>query len=95
MDRKTGRKRLSLRLSGDDKRVLQLAALATERSMSEFVLECALAKAMEILPDRHRFSLSAEAWEAFQKSLDAAAFAKPRLRKLLRNKGVIESDVRK
>ncbi len=95
LDTNTKSERLSLRLSGDDKRVLQQAALATESSLSEFVRESALAKAADMLPDRHRFSLSAEAWAAFQKSLDAPAFAKPRLSKLLRNKGVFENDVRK
>jgi uncharacterized protein (DUF1778 family) len=53
--------KLDLRLSEDAKRVLQTAAAATQRSVSEFVLESALARAAETLPDRQRFGLSAEA----------------------------------
>ncbi|MDE2466149.1 MAG: DUF1778 domain-containing protein, partial [Alphaproteobacteria bacterium] len=44
--------KLDLRLSTDAKRRLAAAAAATQRSVSEFVLESALARAEETLPDR-------------------------------------------
>ena len=87
--------KLDLRLSADAKRVLQSAASAAQRSMSEFVLESALARAAETLPDRQRFGLSAEAWTAFQKALDAPAKARPRLKTLLSEKSVFERGPRK
>jgi len=87
--------KLDLRLSADAKRVLQSAASAAQRSVSEFVLESALARAAETLPDRQRFGLSAEAWAAFHKALDAAPKAKPRLKKLLAEKSVFERGPRK
>ena len=87
--------KLDLRLSADAKRVLQSAASAAQRSMSEFVLESALARAAETLPDRQRFGLSAEAWTAFQKALDAPAKAKPHLKKLLSEQSVFERGPRK
>jgi uncharacterized protein (DUF1778 family) len=82
--------KLDLRLTPAAKRALQAAAAATRRSVSEFVLETALARAAETLPDRQRFGLSAEAWTAFQKALDAPPAAKSKLAKLLNERSVFE-----
>src|SRR5258708_4965509 len=68
----TRNEKLDLRLTPSAKRALQVAALAAHRSVSEFVLESALARAEETLPDRQRFGLSAEQWEVFQAALSAA-----------------------
>ena len=46
----TRTEKLDLRLTPSAKRVLQSAAMATKRSVSEFVLESALARAEETLP---------------------------------------------
>lgn len=70
--------RLHLRLTPEMKRVLQSAATASQRSVSEFVLESAIARAKEILPDRRRFGLDAEKWAAFQEALDAPSHRPPR-----------------
>ncbi len=87
--------KLDLRLTPEAKRVLQSAAAAAQRSVSEFVLESALARAAETLPDRQRFGLGAEAWAEFQAALDAPPSAKPRLAKLLKDKSVFERNSRK
>src|SRR4029077_13064775 len=79
----TRTEKLDLRLTPSAKRVLQSAATAAQRSVSEFVLESALARAEETLPDRQRFGLNAERWAAFQSALDAPARPYPRLRTLL------------
>ena len=64
--------KLDLRLSPAAKQILQSATVASgARSVSEFVLESALARAEETLPDRQRFGLSADQWQAFQAALDA------------------------
>ena len=84
------REKLDLRLTADAKRTLQSAAAAAQRSVSEFVLESALARAAETLPDRQRFGLKAEAWTAFQNALDAPSVTKPRLANLLREKSVFD-----
>jgi uncharacterized protein (DUF1778 family) len=47
----TRNEKLDLRLTPSAKRTLQTAALAAHRSVSEFVLESALARAEETLPD--------------------------------------------
>src|SRR5947208_1924258 len=74
----------------DENRALQTAAISAHRSVSEFVLESALARAEETLPDRQRFGLSAEQWEAFQAALSAPPRRAPRLAKLLRKPSVFD-----
>jgi uncharacterized protein (DUF1778 family) len=86
----TRTEKLDLRLTPAAKRVLLAAAAASARSVSEFVLESALARAEETLPDRRRFGLDAERWAAFQAALDAPPRALPRLAKLLREPSVFD-----
>ena len=86
----TRSERLDLRLTPSAKRTLQVAAIAAQRSVSEFVLESALARAEETLPDRQHFGLSAERWKAFQAALSAPPRRAPRLAKLLKKPSVFE-----
>jgi uncharacterized protein (DUF1778 family) len=86
----TRNEKLDLRLTPSAKRTLQIAALAARRSVSDFVLESALARAEESLPDRQRFGLNAEQWTAFQAALEAPPPPAPRLAKLLRKPSVFE-----
>lgn len=91
----TRSEKLDLRLTAEAKRALQSAAAAAQRSVSEFVLESALQRAAETLPDRQRFGLSAEAWSAFQAALDAPPQVRSRLAKLLNTKSVFERSPKK
>jgi uncharacterized protein (DUF1778 family) len=68
--RPTRTEKLDVRLSPEAKRTLQLAAEAARKSVSEFVLESALDRAEESLPDRTRFTLSAAQWRDFMAALD-------------------------
>jgi uncharacterized protein (DUF1778 family) len=86
----TRNEKLDLRLTPTHKRVLQTAALAAHRSVSEFVLESALSRAEETLPDRQRFGLDTEQWAQFQAALDAPPRALPRLTTLLNEPSVFE-----
>ena len=86
----TRNEKLDLRLTPSAKRILQAAARAGRRSVSEFVLESALARAEETLPDRQRFGLNAEQWKAFQAALSASPRPAPRLAKLLKNQSVFD-----
>jgi uncharacterized protein (DUF1778 family) len=86
----TRNEKLDLRLTPSAKRVLQSAALAARTSVSEFVLESALARAEETLPDRQRFGLTAEQWDAFESALAAPTLPAPRLAKLLKQPSVFE-----
>jgi uncharacterized protein (DUF1778 family) len=86
----TRNEKLDLRLTPSAKRVLQTAALAANRSVSEFVVESALARAEETLPDRQRFGLTADRWKAFQDALAAPPRPARRLAKLLKEPSVFD-----
>jgi uncharacterized protein (DUF1778 family) len=85
--------KLDLRLTPDAKQTLQRAAAAAQRSLSEFVLESALASAAETLADRQSFQLDGEQWEAFVAALDAPPQRHPRLARLLQEPSVLERGV--
>ena len=75
--------KLDLRLTPGAKQTLQRAAAAAQRSVSEFVLESALA-------DRQSFQLDGVQWEAFVAALDAPPQIPPRLARLLQEPSVLE-----
>jgi len=87
----TRSEKLDIRLTPDAKRLLNEAASATRKSVSEFVVESALSRAAETLPDRQRFLLDAKRWKAFQEALDAPPRPLPRLKRLLRETGPLDS----
>jgi uncharacterized protein (DUF1778 family) len=87
----TRSEKLDLRLTPEAKKTLNAAAAAASRSVSEFVLESALARAAETLPDRGRFNLDAERWKAFLAALDAPPRPLRRLSRLLKTPSVIET----
>jgi uncharacterized protein (DUF1778 family) len=83
--------KLDLRLTRNAKRALQAAAAASHRSVSEFVLESALARADEALADRRMFGLNATQWKAFMTALDAPSRSLPRLERLLKEPGFFDA----
>jgi uncharacterized protein (DUF1778 family) len=85
--------KLDLRLTPGAKQTLQRAAAAAQRSVSEFVLESALANASETLADRQTFQLDGEQWDAFVAALDAPPQVHPRLARLLQEPSVLEQGV--
>jgi len=87
----TRSEKLDLRLTPQAKQMLNAAAAASQRSVSDFVLESALTRAAEVLPDRRRFELDAKQWEEFQAALDAPPRPLPRLKNLLTKPSVIEA----
>jgi uncharacterized protein (DUF1778 family) len=82
--------KVEMRLTKSAKQILQTAATAMHRSVSEFVLESALARAEETLPDRQHFGLNKAQWEAFQNALEAPPRPSRRLAKLLRQPSIFE-----
>jgi uncharacterized protein (DUF1778 family) len=87
--------KLDLRVSPAAKAKLQAAASAVHRSMSDFVMESALARAEDTLAERRVFGLDAEKWAAFQAALDAPARPLPRLQALLDEPGFFDSGAAK
>jgi len=82
--------KIDIRLTAEAKETLRSAAAAQGRTVSEFVLDSALQRAAETLPDRTRFDLNAKQWEEFQALLDAPPGDLPRLAKLLKTPTVFE-----
>lgn len=89
--RTTRSEKLDLRLTRNAKRTLQAAAAAAHRSVSEFVLESALARADEALVDRRTFGLNATQWKAFMAALDAPPRPLPRIERLLKEPGFFDA----
>jgi uncharacterized protein (DUF1778 family) len=89
--RTTRSEKLDLRLTRNAKRALQAAAAVSHRSVSEFVLESALARADETLADRRSFGLNAAQWKAFQAALDAPPRSLPRMDRLLKEPGFFDA----
>ncbi len=65
--------KLDLRLTRKAKTALRAAAAASNRSVSEFVLESALARADEALADRRTFGLNTTQWKAFLAALGCSS----------------------
>jgi uncharacterized protein (DUF1778 family) len=91
----TRSEKLDLRLTRKAKKTLQAAAAVVHRSVSEFVLESALARADEALADRRSFQLDAARWKAFLAALDAPPRPLPRLKRLLSEPGFFDRDTRR
>ncbi|HET6332619.1 MAG TPA: DUF1778 domain-containing protein [Polyangiales bacterium] len=89
--RSTRTEKLDLRLSSAAKQALRAAAAAAQRSISDFVLESALARADETLAERQRFGLDAKQWQKFMAALDAPVRTLPRAERLLNEPGVFDS----
>ena len=82
--------KLDLRLTPQAKRRIQAAAEAAHKSVSEFVVESALARAEEALLDRRQIFVSAEAYDKFVAMLDAPPRDHPRLRRLLTEPSIFD-----
>jgi uncharacterized protein (DUF1778 family) len=88
--RVTRTEKIDLRLTAQAKRVLQSAAEASHKTLSDFVLESALARADSVLAERQVFRLDAKRWKAFMAALDAPPKARPRLARLLSEPSVLD-----
>ena len=85
--------KLDLRLTPGAKQTLQRAAAAAQRSVTDFVLDSALASAAETLADRQTFQLDPEQWQAFVAALDAPPQTNSRLARLLQEPSVLEQSL--
>jgi uncharacterized protein (DUF1778 family) len=86
----TRTEKLDLRITVAAKQALTAAAAADRRSVSEFVLDSALARAQEMLAQRRHFGLDAPKWQAFLQALDAEPRPLPRAKALLERPSVFE-----
>ena len=75
--------RLALRLSGEQKAMIETVADLKAQSVSEFVLQSALDRAAAEFLDRTNFVLTNSQWEDFLAVLDQPSTPNPGLEKLL------------
>ena len=81
--------RIDVRASALIKQLLQDAARASHKNVSEFLLDAGVTAAAQTLADRRQFVLDESQWQAFQEALDRPVQSKPRLKKLLSEPGVL------
>lgn len=81
--------RIDVRASTLIKQMLQDAARASHKNVSEFLLDAGVTAAAQTLADRRQFVLDEMQWQAFQEALDRPVQNKPRLKMLLREPGVL------
>lgn len=82
--------RIDVRTSASVKHLLQQAAQAANKTVSEFMLDSALTAASETLADRRMFVLDEDRWKAFVAALDLPPQPRQRLERLLREPSVFE-----
>ena len=81
--------RIDVRASTLIKQLLQDAARASHKNVSEFLLDAGVTAAAQTLADRRQFVLDESQWQAFQEALDRPVQNKPRLKKLLSKAGAL------
>ena len=85
----TKTERIDVRASSQVKALLQEAAKASHKNVSEFLLDAGIAMAHETLAEQRLFMLAEEQWGQFQAALERPVQDKPQLRKLLTEPGVL------
>jgi uncharacterized protein (DUF1778 family) len=90
MMRTTRTAKIDVRLTAQAKRTLQSAAEASHKTVSDFVLESALARADNVLAERQIFRLDVKRWKAFMAALDNPPKPRPRLARLLNEPSVLD-----
>jgi uncharacterized protein (DUF1778 family) len=76
--------KLDIRISPEAKRILQEAARERHTTISQFVIDSALATANDVLAERTRIGLDSEQWTAFMAALDAPPRTHERMKRLLK-----------
>ncbi|MBZ0094594.1 MAG: DUF1778 domain-containing protein [Sulfuricella sp.] len=82
--------RIDVRASAQVKQLLQNAARACHKNVSEFLLDAGIVAANQALAERNRFELDEAQWQAFQQALERPVQHKPRLKKLLAEPGTLD-----
>ena len=76
--------RVELRISPTAKEMIQAAAQAQDKTVSEFLLDSGLTSAAETLADRRLFILDDAQWLEFQAALDVPPRPRRRLARLMK-----------
>lgn len=81
--------RINVRAGLPVKQLLQDAASACHKNVSEFLLNAGVTAAAQTLADRRKFVLNDAQWQEFQEALDRPVQSKSRLKKLLHVPGLL------
>ncbi len=73
-------KSLNIRVTEDEKAVVEQAASLSHMPLSQFMLQATLRAAEEVLADQTRFVVPADKWDEFVARLDRPARVLPGLR---------------
>ena len=82
--------KLDIRIAPSAKRMLQETARARHTTISQFVMDSAIAAATEVLAERSRIGLDSKDWAAFVAALDAPPRRHPRMERLLTGPTVLD-----
>lgn len=82
--------RIDVHASSSVKLMLQQAARASHKTVSEFLLDAGVKAAAQALADRRQFELDEEQWKAFQEALDRPVQSKPHLKSLMGVPGMLD-----
>jgi uncharacterized protein (DUF1778 family) len=77
---------IHIRAPQQTKQLVETAAVAVGKTLSEFVLDSARQQAIDVLLDQRLFILDPEKHDAFTRALDAPAPAGAKLRALMKRK---------
>ena len=77
---------INLRLSEKVRDLIDTAAAVSGTTRTEFVLESARRRAIDVMLDQRLFALEADAWEAFDRVLDKPPLPNARLKSLMARK---------
>jgi uncharacterized protein (DUF1778 family) len=88
----TRSRRINLRASQRQEMLIRAGAKVRGVNVTDFILESACKSAQHVIADQTTFALSPRQWKLFTKALDRPPLAKPkpRLKKLLSEKTVLE-----
>jgi uncharacterized protein (DUF1778 family) len=81
---------LNIRIKAQQRKLIEEAARAADKTVSDFVREVALREARNTLLDRTAIYFTDAAWEEFTTALDEAPKDNPRLRDLMSRKPIWE-----
>ena len=75
-------RRINLRATHRQEKLIRTGAETTGVSVTEFILESACLQAEHVLADKREFAASPKQWKAFVEALDRPARVKPELARL-------------
>ena len=81
-------RRLNIRATTRQERLIRTGAETVGDSLTEFILKSACLQAEHVLADRREFTISDRQWQSFCEALDRPAQVKPELARLFTRSSV-------